>query len=221
MVTHRPILSTNEFYHIFNRTIANQPIFDNIDNLGKIFRIINYYRFKQKIKLSKFYSLPHRIQNEYIEEAHENLPLVEIYSFAFMPNHYHFLLRQSQDKGISRFISDIQNSFAKNFNLVNDRNGSLFQTGFKSRRIAFEEDFFHISRYIHLNPVTSNLIKFNELMNYPFTSLNWYLNTNSNKFINTEYLLNHFQNLNNYIKFLEDQVEYQQKLKQIKNLLIE
>lgn len=221
MTTHRPILSTNEFYHVFNKSIAHQPIFDNTDNLKKIIRIVNYYRYKQKIKLSKFYSLPNRIQNEYIEEAHEGLPLVEIYSFTFMPNHYHFLLRQLQDKGISRFISDVQNSFAKNFNLINDRNGSLFQTGFKSRKIAYEEDFFHISRYIHLNPVTSNIIKFNELIDYPYTSLNWYPNNNSNKFVNTEYLLNHFKNLSNYIKFLENQVEYQQKLKRIKDLLIE
>lgn len=221
MTTHRPILSTNEFYHVFNKSIAHQPIFDNTDNLKKIIRIVNYYRYKQKIKLSKFYSLPNRIQNEYIEEAHEGLPLVEIYSFTFMPNHYHFLLRQLQDKGISKFISDVQNSFAKNFNLINDRNGSLFQTGFKSRRITYEEDFFHISRYIHLNPVTSNIIKFNELIDYPYTSLNWYSNNNLNKFVNTEYLLNHFQYLSNYIRFLENQVEYQQKLKRIKDLLIE
>lgn len=221
MTTHRPILLTNEFYHVFNKSIANQLIFDNFNNLKKIIRIVNYYRYKQKIKLSKFYLLPNRIQNEYLEEAHEDLPLVEIYFFAFMPNHYHFLLRQLQDKGTSRFISDIQNSFAKNFNLANERNGSLFQTGFKSRRIAFEEDFLHISRYIHLNPVTSNIIKFNELIDYPYTSLNWYSNSKLNKFINTEYLLNHFQNLNNYVKFLKNQVEYQQKLKRIKDLLIE
>lgn len=217
----RPILSTNEFYHIFNRSIANQLIFDNKDNLKKIIRIVDYYRYKQKIKFSKFYSFPNRIKNEYLEEAHKKLPLVEIYSFAFMPNHYHFLLKQTQDKGISRFISDVQNSFAKNFNLVNNRNGSLFQCGFKSRRIIFEEDFFHISRYIHLNPTTSNLIKFNELVNFPFTSLNWYFNTKLNKFINAEYLLNHFKNVNRYLKFLENQVEYQQKLKQIKDLLLD
>ncbi len=221
MTTHRPILSTNEFYHIFNRTIADQPIFNTIDNLKKIVRIVDYYRYKQKIKLSKFYSLPNRIKNEYKEEARESPPLVEIYSFAFMPNHYHFLLRQLQDKGISRFISDVQNSFAKNFNLVSNRNGSLFQAGFKSRRIAYEEDFFHISRYIHLNPVTSNIIKFSELKDYPFTSLSWYSNNNLNKFINTEYLLNHFRNLSSYVKFLENQVEYQQKLKRIKDLLLD
>jgi len=194
MTTHRPILSTNEFYHIFNKTIANQPIFDSVDNLKKMIRIVDYYRYKQKIKLSKFYSLPKRIKNEYTEEAHEKPPLIEIYSFAFMPNHYHFLLKQLQDKGIARFISDIQNSFAKNFNLVNDRNGSLFQSGFKSRRIAYEEDFLHISRYIHLNPVTSNMIKFKELINYPYTSLNSYFNNNLNKFVNTEYLLDLFGN---------------------------
>ena len=35
MTTHRPILSTNEFYHIFNKSIAHQPIFDNAGNLEK------------------------------------------------------------------------------------------------------------------------------------------------------------------------------------------
>jgi putative transposase len=221
MTTHRPILSTNEFYHVFNRSIANQPIFNDIYYLNKIIKIVNYYRFKQKIKLSKFNLLPNRIQNEYLEDIQESSSLVEIYCFTFMPNHYHFLLKQLQDKGISKFVSNIQNSFAKNFNLMNDRNGSLFQTGFKSRRIITNEDFIHISRYIHLNPVTSKIINFEKLLNYPFTSLSWYFNTNSNKFINTKYLLNYFQNFNNYVEFLRNQVEYQQKLKEIKDLLIE
>ena len=124
---------------------------------------MNYYRYKLKIKLSKFYLLPNRIQNEYFEEAHEAFTSKLKYFPLLSCQIIIIFTRQTQDKGISRFISDIQNSFAKNFNLTNERNGSLFQTGFKSRRIAYEEDFFHISRYIHLNPVTSSIIKFNEL----------------------------------------------------------
>ena len=66
-----------------------------------------------------------------------------------------------------------------------------------------------------------NIIKFDELLDYPYTSLSMYSNTNLNKFINVEYLLNHFKNLNSYIEFLENQVEYKQKLKRIKDLLLD
>ena len=87
---------------------------------------------------------------------------------------------------ISGFLSNIQNSFAKNYNLINDRNGSLFEHNFKAKRIMNNEEFIHVSRYIHLNHVTSRIIEFDQLLTYEWTSLPCYLNENLNKFVNTQ-----------------------------------
>lgn len=221
MTSKRIPLFTNEYYHVFNRSIAKQPIFDSISYFNHALNIINYYRFSQKIRLSKFKLLPGRLKYEYTETITKQQSLVEIYSFAFMPNHFHFLLKQNTDTGISKFLSNFQNSFAKSFNLINNRDGGLFQNNFKAKRIATISEFVHVSRYIHLNPVTSSLISFNQLSEYPFTSYSHYLNSSQNKFINTEIILNHFKSVDKYIAFVQNQVNYQRQLRKIKRLLID
>ncbi len=138
-----------------------------------------------------------------------------------MSNHFHFLIRQFENRGITHFASNIQNSFAKYYNLITDRVGGLFQRSFKAKRIQTTEEFIHVSRYIHLNPVTSELIEFDELANYPYTSFSWYINQNKNIFISKEYILNHFKRIERYVKFVGNQVNYQRTLKKIKKLLLD
>jgi len=100
------------------------------------------------------------MQKNYLNEIKLTKPLVEIFAFSFMPNHYHLLLKQQQDSGIKQFISNIQNSFSKSFNLIKKRSGSLFLHSFKSKRVVGKNTFIHICRYIHINHVTSRLIEF-------------------------------------------------------------
>jgi len=221
MSIHRPIISTDEIYHLYNRSIGKETILSSEKNLFKILQMVNYYRYSQRIRLSKFNLLPNSIQREYISNILQTPPLLEIYVYSFMSNHYHFLVKQLQNDGISKFISNTQNSFAKNYNLLNDRNGSLFEHSFKVKRITNNEEFIHVSRYIHLNHVTSNIIEFDRLLTYEWTSLPLYLNEKLNKFANTKPILDYFKAPEKYLRFLKNQVDYQRKLKKIKNLLID
>jgi len=215
------ILATNEFYHIFNRTIANEIVFNNRHHLNRVLSLINFYRFKAPLSYSKFQSLAKEEKEKMLSSIYASSPLVEIYSFAFMPNHYHFLIKQLQDNGINDFISNFQNSFAKFYNKKYDRKGSLFCHSFERVRIETEEQFIHVSRYIHLNPVTSYMIKIEETDNYSFTSFPLYLGKKSLTFINTEFILNHFKTSQSYKEFVYNQSDYQRKLQEIRHLLID
>lgn len=221
MSTHRPILSANEIYHVFNRSIGKEIIFSSERFLKKILRIVDYYRFNQRLKYSEFIRLSPDLQQNYLSSIVSNPPLIDMYVFSFMPNHFHFLVKQLQDKGVSIFLSNIQNSFAKNFNLINDRNGSLFEHSFKAKRITNNEEFIHVSRYIHLNHVTSKIIEFEQLLTYEWTSLPCYINEKVNKFVNTKPILDYFKTPEKYLIFLKNNVDYQRKLKIIKDLILD
>ena len=137
-----------------------------------------------------------------------------------MPNHFHFLIRGLTETGIKEFISNFQNSYAKYFNIKNDRTGSLFQPMFKAVRIESDKQLIHVSRYIHLNPITSYLIETKDLNKYPWSSYSEYIN-NIESFIEKDLILNFFKSAKDYKKFVLDQVEYQRELDKIKHLVLE
>jgi len=221
MPARSPILVNNEVYHVLNRAVGDENILVSKKDLERVLDLWDYYRFPQKLRFSKFRDLPSEIKENYLAEVKNQSPLVIIFSFSLMPNHYHLLLKQLQDGGIEKFISNFQNSFAKYFNLKNKRHGTLFQNSFKAKRVENEDQFVHISRYIHLNPVTSFLIEFKDLAFYPWTSFSWYLNENKNRFVETDSLLKIFKTKENYKQFVEDQTDYQRELGLIKKLLDE
>jgi len=209
------VLSKGEIYHILNRSIASEEIFVNKRILSRAISLIDYYRFPHKLSYSKYKKLSVKERIEYLKIIKSsNKPVVEIFAFAFMPDHYHLLLRQLTEKGISHFISTFQNAFAKYYNLKIGRDGGIFKTPFRAKWISTDEIFLHISRYIHLNPVTSYIIDYEDLKLYPWTSYPEYQKgVREDNFINTEFLLKITGGIANYNKFVSGQVDYQRKLK--------
>ena len=138
-----------------------------------------------------------------------------------MPNHFHLLLRQTEERGISKFLSNFQNSYTRYYNTKNERDGAIFLNQFKAVLIRTDEQLIHVSRYIHLNPTTSYVVKdFHSLLDYPWSSLSEYLN-NKPEICEIETIMDIFGTSTNYRKFLEEQVEYQRELDKIKHLILE
>ena len=105
-------------------------------------------------------------------------PLVSIVAYALMDNHVHFLLQQHGEDGIARFMHRLGVGYTKYFNRRYERTGVLFESAYKSVLVEDDEQFLHLSRYIHLNPVDlfeeedRTMIR---LLSYPWSSLRHYL----------------------------------------------
>ena len=78
--------------------------------------------------------------------------LVNIICWCLMLNHYHLILEQLVDGGISLFMQKIGAGYTKYFNLKYKRVGSLFQGPFKAIRVDEENYLLQLIRYIHINP---------------------------------------------------------------------
>lgn len=215
------VFATDQIYHIFNRSVGREMIFPSLLHLRRIFELVSYYRFPQTLRYSQFKLLNSTAKSTYLFSMNNKPSLVEIYTFAFMPNHYHFLLKQTHDNGIRQFIANIQNSYAKYFNLRHDRTGTLFQNSFQGKWIETDEQFMHVTRYIHLNPVTSFIISFDRLDSYPFTSFADYTSNRKTSWLNKKILHEMFGSQNKYQSFVADQVDYQRTLAGLKDVLID
>lgn len=219
----RTPLVTNEIYHVFNRSIARQQIFLNNGNYQRALDCIDFYRFeKPGLRFSHYNRLPDLEKSDFFKNLKLKDKRIKIYAYCLMPNHFHFVIKQLKEKGITNFISNIQESYAKYFNLKSGRTGALFQSMFKVARIETQEQFIHVVRYVHLNPLTSFLIKeFSELETYPWCSFAEYMGSTSEGIVDKEEILHHFSYKGKLKKFTLDQMEYQRKLDKIKHLTLE
>lgn len=215
---------TNEIYHVFNRSVARQPIFPSSKFYQRALDIVDFYRFADvPFRFSHYHRLPLLDRRRILEELRKKgRIIIDLMSFCFMPNHIHFLVKQTTNQGISTFMSQFQNSYAKYFNILTDRTGAVFQSMFKAVRIETEEQFLHVSRYIHLNPYTSYVVNsLQELATYPWTSFQYYLRGTQNEYVNTTTVLDFFPSIEEFSTFTYDQADYQRELANIRHLLLE
>lgn len=215
------MLVTGEFYHIFNRGVAKAPTFLEKRDYNQAISSLSHYVFtKPPMKFSRFKELSVNERYKIIKRMEKQNKLSEIICYVLMPNHFHLLLKQTAENGISTFLSRFTNSYTKYFNTKHERVGPLFQGVFKSVHIDTTEQLIHLSRYIHLNPLTSYLVKEKTLLSYSWSSLTDYLKGNSS-LINSKYILSHFGSVRQYLEFVINNRDYQRKLKQIEHLVIE
>lgn len=222
MADRRSPIVTGQFYHVFNRGVAGQPVFFNKRDYQQAMLTLSYYRFKDPpVKLSRFKELVLQQREDIFRSLEsKNETLVKVVSFGLMPNHFHFLLYQDQDNGIFTFISQFTNSYTKYINTKNIRTGPLFGGVYRSVLIETDEQLIHVSRYIHLNPVVAYVTKKEELFNYPWSSLPDFLRGGSS-LVWAKPVLDHFSSAEDYKKFVEDQIDYGRQLEVIKHLTLE
>lgn len=148
-------------------------------------------------------------------------PLVSLIAFALMPNHFHLLIRQITENGISKYIKRVSDSYSRYFNVINKRTGPMFQGSFKAAHVESNEQLLHLSRYIHLNPLVSFVVNDNDFKSYPWSSLKDYLSDDRLSIVDRAIILDQFKGSKEYLKFIMDQVEYAKALEWIKHLTLE
>lgn len=143
MRKHKLIL--NNIYHIYNRGVEKRKIF---------LEDRDYKRFIRNLIIFNDIKAVTNIEHKNIEQIAINREfLVDVLAFCLMPNHFHLLLRQVTENGITKFMRKIGTGYANYFNVKYARVGALFQGKFKSVLIDNESQFIYIPHYIHLNPI--------------------------------------------------------------------
>lgn len=223
MASPRSVVFQNGFvYHLFNRGVNRQPIFFTPRDYKRFTALLEYYRFHPVLKsYSHYLALSIAEQNVFRQSLEQQPMAIDILAYCLMPNHFHILVKQNIDGGIHSFLSNVANGYTKYLNTKRERVGPLYQGPFKAVIVETDEQLFHLSRYIHINPVVSNIVMIDALASYSWSSLPMYLKTQTNQFINVQEILNNFKNIQGYKEFVYDQIGYAKELESVKHLIIE
>lgn len=212
-------LITGQYYHIFNRGINRRRTFtaeNNYRDYNRAIQTLTYYRpAMNKLKYSYFLARPKSEQSDILTKLSKAPYRITVIAYCLMPNHFHLLLKQEEDGGISQYLADFQNSYTKYFDAKHKRSGALFDRQFKAVLVESENQLLHLTRYIHLNPYSSHLVNSDQITSYPYSSLPEFL-SGSYQLTNPAVVLS--INPERYESFILDHADYQQQLERLKHV---
>ena len=93
-------------------------------------------------------------------------------------------------------------SYTKAVNKQRQRVGPLFQGPYQFRHIKSDRDLFHLSRYIHRNPIEAGFTK--TPADWTYSSYLDYLDQRKDNLVNTDLILSLFENPQSFVQFVSE-----------------
>lgn len=201
-----------EFYHVYNRGADKRRVFMNDYDFERFLQSMDEFNSVKPIGSIFAHSFGEP------QLRRPTSKLVEIVCYCLNPNHYHLILEQRIDGGISEFMKRLNGGYTKHFNFKQKRSGVLFQGKFKALHINSNEYSLHASSYVNLNNqvhrLRGNLFR---------SSWNEYVGKAETNFCKKNIVLDQFKNRKEYEFFakeaLNNILNKKEALKEMEDLL--
>jgi len=177
--------------HVYNRGVNKEKIF--LDEQDYIFYLKKVREYKEKFE-------------------------IDIICYAWLGNHYHYVLEQLSEKSISSFMRSIHTSYGQYFNRKYDRVGPLFQDRFK-QAILHDNNFLYVTAYINANAQIHGFVEKAE--DYKWCSCSDYLGLRNGTLCNKSRVLDQFKKVEEYKEFVEKNAQEFKIKKQLEKDILE
>lgn len=151
-----PLIS-GEYYHVFTRGVDKRNIVNDKLDIFRFLESLKYFNTTKRI--GSMFEHSFRVNTKSTATKNQETPtkLVDILAYNILDNHYHLLLRQREDSGISKFMQSFNGGYTKYFNNRHNRVGPLFQGKFRAEHISDDNQLVYVSAYVNLNHVVHSL----------------------------------------------------------------
>ena len=183
-----------EVYHIYNRGVDKRNVFKDRHDLDRFLESMAVFNTTEPIG-GVFLSRKNKTHKKKVGK-----PLVEILCYCLNPNHFHLMLRQLVENGVSEFMRRL-GGYTKYFNEKYHRSGVLFQGPCKAKLVTSNEYLLYLSVYINLN---NRIHRVGHGMSN--SSWNEYVRDTSG-LCNTKLILEQFRNSKEYEEFALDTLQ--------------
>lgn len=142
--------SEGEYYHVFNRGVEKRLVFTSPNDKSRFQKLLYLCNGTEAVHLSTVREIFSGIP---VYQINRGKPITAIGAYCLMGSHFHLLIRELVDGGISQFMQKLMTAYTMYFNIRNERSGSLFEGRFRARHAHSDEYLKYLYSYIHLNPV--------------------------------------------------------------------
>ena len=211
---------TGEYYHIYNRGIDKRIIFKSKKDYERFIMLLYLANSDDSFRLDNILNKQYKTFSEVLV-LDKDEPLVSIGAWCLMTNHFHLLIRQEVDGGVTKFMRKLGVGYSMFFNIKYQRKGALFGGLFKSKLIGVDDNYMRqLFGYIHINPleiefpewkdkikkssINMNMKKF--LESYQYSSYLDYVGEDrvEKNIINPKNFPDYFQNSQSFQDFIEN-----------------
>ncbi len=210
----QPLIS-GEYYHIYNRGVDKRKIFLSNTDYHRFFTSMK--EFNQADPIHSLYLHNQRKEKQAAGVRHLQ-KLVEIICYCLNPNHFHFILKQKENNGISEFMKRLGGGYTNYFNHYYKRSGVLFQGKFKSVHIETNAHLLYLSAYINRNYFIHG---YGNDFSWQYSSFLDYTGKGTGEICNTNIILDQFKNKNEYQEFMQKNALYMKEKKEAEKYLLE
>ncbi|MEX0919025.1 MAG: transposase [Candidatus Paceibacterota bacterium] len=164
----------------------------------------------------------------------EREPLVRLSAFCLHDNHFHLLVKEIREGGLSEFMQRLPNSMTKRYNKNYDGSGSIFQSSYQSRLIDSDADLMNVALYIMVKNVFERypgglkkaISEFNQAYKWalgdPFSSFAEYATDRRFALIDKDLLTEYFPNPKEFKNQAREYVSWRgEREESIKDFLLE
>jgi REP element-mobilizing transposase RayT len=123
-------------------------------------------------------------------------------AYCLMPNHFHLILKEVRENAIAKCLHALQTSYAKAVNYRYSRSGHLFQDTYRKIIVKNEVHLVYLSRYLHLNPVRTGLVRTPE--DWKYSSYCEYIGLRKKELIHPETIISLFSCVEEYREHVLD-----------------
>jgi len=149
-------LVTGEYYHVFGRGVEKRDIVGDEHDVHRFLAGLTLFNTQERI--GSIYEAGWRIRTGNDQLGSPTSKLVDILAYNLLPNHYHLLLHQLVDGGISMFMQSSNGGYTKYFNQRYERVGPLFQGRYRSEHVSSDAQLRYVSVYVNFNHIVHGLI---------------------------------------------------------------
>jgi len=150
----------NGYYHIYNRGVEKRIIFLDKQDYNVFLSYFKDYLLKKDTQGLQEQLLDKTLTPKEKDKILKQLRLnnfaeqITMLAYCLMPNHFHFFVKQTETNSIDAFMNSLGTRYTMYFNKKYQRVGSLYQGVYKAVAVTTEEQFLHLSRYIHRQALT-------------------------------------------------------------------
>ena len=150
------------YYHIYNKGVDGRVIFSDEDDYLFYEQLMGRYLSADEEKVdSRFKAV-----KPSVAERRRQMNLssdLELVAFCLMPDHFHLLVKQVNDEGITKFMRRLNTGYVMYYNNRHNRKGPLFENIYRGARVDGEKQVLEMAKFIHNNPVVRVVKRFLQL----------------------------------------------------------